>query len=243
MESSTYKIGFQKVKGGWVNYIMFLGIAFLFSNKYIGMAILVADIVFTVVYKNLNSNKSAVSFNYALRNMNEGNSKEAKELLKEAIEYDKLNREAYFLLGCILFDEKDYKNALDYLKRGHVDEVKDPSLHYVLGICYFHIENYEKSIEYLESLSYEGNDKEENKRLCVLGKAYAELEDYNKAYDILKNLNVEMDELKGEALEYCYYLGISAYFTERMVEAKELLLKVNEVDNAYKNIDLYIKNL
>lgn len=243
MEKSTYKMGFQKVKGGWVNYLMFLGIALLFSHKYMGLAILAVDIVLTVVYKNLGSNKSAVSFNYALRNANEGNLKDAKELLKDAIEFDKLNKEAYFLLGCIFFDEKDYKNALDYLKRGHVDELDDPSLHYAVGICYFYMENYEKAIEYLKRLSYEGNDKAEEERLFVLGRAYAELENYDEAYEILKNLHFEKDDSGSEMLEYLYYLGVSAYFTERIDEAKELLMKVNDFDKSYKNVDLYIKNL
>lgn len=244
MEKSTYKIKFQKVKGGWVNYLMFLGIALLFTHhKYIGLIFLIADIILTVIYKNNGENKSKVSFNYALRCAHEGKAKEAIELLKEAIEYNKLNKEAYFFLGCILFDEEDYTNALDYFKRGHADEISDPSLHYAMGRCYFHIENYERAIEYLEAISYEGNEKLEKERLFVLGKSYAELENYNKAYAILKTLNFSLDELKGDSLEYCYYIGVSAFFTERIDEAKDYLNRVNEVDKAYKNIDLYIKNL
>lgn len=243
MEKSTYKIGFQKVKGGWVNYLMFLGIALLFTNKYLGLFLLVLDIIFTVIYKNSSENKSAVSFNYGLKCVNEGNIIEAKEYIKEAIEFNNLNREAYFFLGCILFDEGDYTNALDYLKRGHVDEIKDPSLYYVVGRCYFHTENYEKCISYLESISYEGNENLEKERLFTLGKACAEIEDYERAYGILKKLQYSLEDLKGEVLEYYYYLGVAAYHTDRIEEAEKYLKKVNEVDKAYKNIDLYINNL
>lgn len=241
MEKSTFKLEYQKVNGGWSTYLLFLGIGFLFINRYIGIFLLVLNIVFTVIYKNNKDNNSSVYFNMAINYAKQGNIKEAKKSLSQAINYNKLNRDAYFFMGCILFDEENYTEALEYLKRGHVDEANDPSLYYVLGKCYYNIDVFDKSIKYLESISYEGNEILERERVFTLGKAYAESDRYEEAYENLKKISFPLDNIQGDSLDYCYYLGISCFHTERLEEAFTYFDYVKKADSDYKYLSLYIK--
>lgn len=112
-----------------------------------------------------------------------------------------------------------------------------------MGRCYFHTEDYEKAIKYLTMITYEGNDALEKERLFTLGKAYCENEDYENSYDALEKANLNIDELKGDSLEYCYYYGVACYHTDRDEKAKELLAKVYEKDKYYKYIDVYAKEI
>ncbi|SFU32166.1 Tetratricopeptide repeat-containing protein [Clostridium sp. DSM 8431] len=240
MGKNTYKLEYQKIKGEWVTYLLFLGIGAIFINKFIGIGILFLNVIFTVVYKNNKDNNSSVYFNMALNFAKEGNVKEAKEYLNQSIKYNNLNREAYFFMGCILFDEEKYKEALEYLKRGHADEVNDPSLHYVLGKCYYNVDVFHKAIKYLENISYEGNCLFEKERMFTLGKSYAELERYEDAYNTLEKINFSLDDNKEDYLEYCYYFGISCFHTERLEESKTYFNCVKEIDNDYKYLSLYI---
>lgn len=243
MESNTYKLRLQKLKGTWTTYVFIIGIALTFLNRYIGLGIIVIALALFFKYKKDPDNLSSLYYNLALNTYSKGDSKQAKTALNNSIAYNKQNKEAYFFLGCLCFDEKDYTNALNYLKLGGVDEVKDPSLTYVLGRCYFHVEDYNKSIEYLEMISYDGIEALEKERLFTLGKAYCEEENYDKGYEYLNTANLPMDELKGDALEYCYYLGVASYNTDRDEEAKGLLSKVYEKDKYYKYIDVYAKEI
>lgn len=241
MESNTYKIKLQKVKGTWTIYLFLLGIAGFFLDWRVGVSLILVGIAFTIKYKNDPENKSALFYNYALTIYNKRDIKKAKDALNNSIFYKKENKDAYFFLGCIFFDEKDFTNALTYLKRGGADKIKDPSLAYVLGVCYFHTENYEKSIKYLTMITYESNEVLENERLKFLGYAACEAEKYELAYDSLSKVTIDLDEMKSDALEYCYYYGESCYYTDRDDETKEYLSKVYKKDPHYKYIGTFSK--
>lgn len=243
MEKSTYKIKNQGIKGGWLTYLLMVAVACCFINIYIAIAVVVVQFALTMKYKKDPENQSALYYNYAIKCVAGGDGNKAKKALEHAIALNKYNKEAYFFLGCLYFDEADYTNALEYLKKGGVDEVQDASLTFVLGRCYYHKENFDTAIKYLEMIEYPEGTPMEKERLFTLGKAYADNEDYEEAYEILKKADMNMDELKGDSLEYCYYLGISAYHTDRNKEADNLIKDVYKVDNAYKFIDIYAKNI
>ncbi|WP_143315001.1 tetratricopeptide repeat protein [Clostridium sp. HBUAS56017] len=243
MEKTTYKIGYQHIKGGWVIYLGIVGIISFFINKYFAIILLMLSLLFFLIYKKSSYNKSAICFNKAIRLVKNGDIKNSKHLLINAIKFNKYNREAYFFLGCLFFDEEDYTNALEYLKRGGADEVNDSSLAFVLGRCYYHIENYNKSVEYLESVTYDTNSRLERERIYTLGKAYLELEKYYEAYELFEGLEKPKGELRGETLEYYYFLGVACYHLDKIAEAKKYILMVSKVNRDYKNVDLYAKNL
>jgi tetratricopeptide (TPR) repeat protein len=243
MEKTTYKLSYQPIKGKWVIYLIVAGVLSIFMNIYFGIILLMLSLVFFSIYKKNVYNKSALCFNYAMKLMQSCDMKNAKQSLLNSIEYNKYNKEAYFFLGCLYFDEEDYTKALDYLKRGGVDEVNEPSLAFVLGRCYYHIENYDKAVEYLKSMTYENDPTLEKERLYTLGKAYLEIEEYYKSYEILEKLEKPTGEVKGTTLEYYYYLGVACYYIDKIDQAKEYINIVYKVDSEYKNVDLYVKNL
>lgn len=242
MESNTYKIKLQKLKGTTVTYLFVIGVFCLFVNKTIAICILLVALLLFFRYRKDPNNASALYHNLAINLYNKGEIAQAKQALKTSINYNKANRDAYFFLGCILFDEKDYKNALDNLVLGGAKEINDASLVYVLGICYYHVDDFDNCIKYLERISYDKMEPLEKQRLVTLGKAYAEKENYEKAYDILNKLDFSSEELKGDVLEYYYYLAVSSYYVDGE-EAKELVEKIYNIDSKYKFIDVYAKEL
>ena len=241
MENSTYKLKLQKIKGSWTIYLFTLGIAGFFLDFRLALSLILLGLALTIKYKNNPENKSALFYNYALTLYNKGDISKAKDSLNNAIFYKKDNKDAYFFLGCICFDQQDFTNALTYLKRGGADKVNDPSLVYVLGRCYFHGDNYEKAIEYLSMITYENNEAMENERLKYLGYAACESEQYELAYDSLSKVKIDLEDMKSDALEYCYYYGETCYYTDRDDKAKEYLGKVFEKDPHYKYIDTFSK--
>lgn len=243
MEKSTYKVKYQKLKGGWVSYILMISIAVSFFSSYGGIAIGAVGVILFLKFKRDPENNSAMYYNYAIKTLQGGDAKKAKAALTQAIQLNRYNKEAYFFLGCLYFDEQDYTNALEYLKLGGVEEAKDPSLTFALGRCYYHIENYNTSVKYLEMVEYQEGSKLEKDRLFTLGRAYSELEEYEKSLEALEKADMNMDELKGESLEYCYFFGIACYHLDKDKEAREYIKKVFEVDKVYKFVDLYAKNL
>ncbi|MGL4107682.1 tetratricopeptide repeat protein [Clostridium sp. LP20] len=243
MDNNTYKLKLQKLKGTWVTYFIIAGIGLFFLNNILGLGVLLIGIALMIVVKKNPENTSALYYNMAFNLYNKGDKTKSKQALLAAINYNKLNKDAYFFLGCIYFDEKDYTNALTYLKKGGVDKIEDPSLVYVLGRCYYHEENYEKAIHYLEMISYDNMKELERERLFTLGKAYSEIDDYVKGAEALEKANISMDELKGDSLEYCYYLAVAYSNIDKDIEAKELIKKVYEVDRHYKYIDIYAKQI
>ena len=60
-------------------------------------------------------------YNYAIKTLQGGDANKAKAALTKAISLNSCNKEAYFFLGCLYFDEQDYTNALEYFKLGGVD--------------------------------------------------------------------------------------------------------------------------
>lgn len=243
MEKSTYKVKFQTLKGGWVIYLLMASMVLSFLNMYAGMGTGAIGVILFLKFKRDPENNSAMFYNYAIKTLQAGDSTKAKAALTKAISLNRCNKEAYFFLGCLYFDEQDYTNALEYLKLGGVDEAKDPSLTFALGRCYYHTENYDIAVRYLEMVEYQEGSKLEKDRLFTLGRAYSELEEYEKSLEALKKADIKMDELKGESLEYCYFVGIACYHLDKDTEAKEYIKRVFDVDKVYKYVDLYAKNL
>lgn len=243
MESNTYKIKLQKIKGSWVTYVFMLAAGLLFFNKILALAAVLIGLALMIKYKKDPYNTSAIYYNFAIKLYGEKDFTKAKQALATAINYNKENKDAYFFLGCILFDEKDYKNALTYLKQGGAEEINDPSLVFVLGRCYYHEGNYEKAINLLEMITYDGLEYLERERLFALGRSYVEIEEYEKAVVALEKSNISLEELKGDSLEYAYYLAVAYFHTENDVKANEFINRVYETDKYYKFIDVYAKEI
>ena len=66
LESNTYKLKLQKVKGTWTTYFFVLGIGAFFLDWRLGIAIILVGIAFTIKFKNDPDNNSALFYNYAL---------------------------------------------------------------------------------------------------------------------------------------------------------------------------------
>lgn len=243
MDSNTYKIKQQKFHGSWAMYIVLAGVVLCFVNFRIAICVSLVGLILMYRFKSNPDNLSAFSYNLALKHYHQGQLTKVKGLLKNSINYNKMNKDAYFFLGCVYFDEKDYTNALNYLTKGGADKVNDPSLVYVLGRCHFHVEQYSKAIEYLTKIEYAEKSQFETGRLYTLGKAYFEMEEYQQAVECFDKIDYAVDELKGESLEYSYYLGITYYYVDRDSEAKDIITKVFEADKCYKNIDIYAKEI
>lgn len=243
MEKSTYKVKFQTLKGGWVIYLLIGSIVLSFLNTYLGLGVGIISVILFLKFKRDPENNSAMYYNYAIKTLQGGDVKKAEACLTQSISLNPDNKESYIFLGCLSFDEQDYTKALEYLKLGGIDELKDPSLTFVLGRCYYHTENYKISVKHLEMIEYQEGSELENQRLFTLGRAYSELEEYEKSFQALEKVNMNIDVLKGEALEYCYFIGIACYHLDKDEEARKYITKVFDVDRVYKYVDLYARNI
>jgi len=243
LEKSTYKVKFQKLKGAWVGYLLMGSIALSFVNTYLGLGAGIIGVILFLRYKRDPENTSAMYYNYAIKTLQAGDGKKAIASLTQAISLNRYNKEAYFFLGCLYFDDQDYTNALQYLKSGGIDDIKDPSLTFVLGRCYYHTENFKTAVKYLEMIEYQKGTELEKQRLFTLGRAYSELEEYEKSFKALEKVDMNLDELKGDSLEYCYFFGVACYHLDKDQEAREYIKKVFDVDRVYKYVDLYAKNI
>lgn len=241
METNTYKLKFQKIKGTWTTYVFILGVGAMFLDTRLAIALILVGLALSIKFKNDPNNNSAMYYNYALTLYAKKEYNKAKTSLENAIHYKKDNKEAYFFLGCLHFDEKDYKNALVYLKRGGIEEIQDPSLVYVLGKCYYHTDDFENAIKYLSMISYDGNESMEKERLLALGFAYCESEEFELGYNALEKVKINIEEIDKDNIEYVYYYGVCAYNCDEDELAKSLLSKVYEKDRYYKYIDVYAK--
>jgi len=243
LEKSTYKVKFQKLKGGWVIYLLLISIPLGLVNNFVGIGLGCIGVILFLRYKRDAENNSAMYYNYAIKTLQGGDSKKAVAALTQAISLNRYNKEAYFFLGCLYFDEQDFTNALEYLKLGGIDDIKDPSLTFVLGRCYYHTENFKTAVKYLEMIEYQEGTELEKQRLFTLGRAYSELEEYEKSFISLEKVDMNLDEIKGDSLEYCYFFGVACYHLDKDEEAREYIKKVIDVDRVYKYVDLYAKNI
>jgi tetratricopeptide (TPR) repeat protein len=243
LEKSSYKVNFQKLKGGWVVYLLLISVVLSFINTIAGIVVGTFGVMLFLKFKKDPENNSALYYNYAIKTLQGGDVTRAKASLTQAISLNKYNKEAFFFLGCLYFDEQDYTNALEYLKLGGIDEIRDPSLTFVLGRCYYHIENFKTSVKYLEMIEYQEGSEMEKQRLFTLGRAYSELEEYEKSFKVLEKVKMNLEELKGDSLEYCYFFGVACYHLDKDKEARDYIQKVFDVDRVYKYVDLYAKNI
>lgn len=243
MESNTYKLKPKKLKGMWALYIVILGVMLLFINTKLALPITTAGALLMFKYKNDPKNLSIFNYNLALKLYSKNELSKVKGLLKNAIEYDNNNKEALLFLGTLLFDGKDYTNALKFLSKGEADKVNDPSLVYILGRCYFHVEEYDKAIDYLTRIEYADASDFERGRLYTLARSYFENKDYENACTTFDKFTYESEELKGESLEYYYYLGVTYYYVNRLDKAKDIIKRVYDTDCHYKDIKTYAEEI
>lgn len=103
MESNTYKLKLQKVKGTWTTYLFVVGIGAFFLDWRLGIAIVLVGVAFTIKFKNDPDNNSALFYNYALTLYSKGDAKKAKDALNNAVYYRKDNKEAYFFFRVLIF--------------------------------------------------------------------------------------------------------------------------------------------
>lgn len=109
-------------------------------------------------YKKADTNNDKVRKNIAISYYNlavtEDNRGIAVEYLKNAINYDKNLREAYYLLGKILYERGDYKEAIVYLKEAYnlYSGSEKAEIVYLLGLAYSYSGDKDTAIKYYKEL-------------------------------------------------------------------------------------------
>ncbi len=190
---------------------------------------------------------------------------DAKNILKEIIEQNSSDFDAFNFLATIYLNEQNYQKAVDFFKKTLIIYEKHPSANYNLGLCYQRINNYKNAKKYylkaLE-LNYVKEDVLNN-----LGLVCTNLEDFQEAnsylteavnlfpwkhhlYYNLGNLSLKQKKYK-EAVKYykdaidlddsvfAYKLALANAFKE----SKDYQASINILNNVIKedpyNYDAY----
>ena len=113
-----------------------------------------------------------------------GNSAKAVELGKELIKRfpnSQNNSEVYRILGEASFREKNYEDAVTFLKRYEQAEKKvQRGNMYILGMALYYTERYSEAITYLSKTTSQKDEMAQNAYLHI-GLSYVKLKDINKA--------------------------------------------------------------
>lgn len=157
-------------------------------------------------FKSENREKALVQFTIANKitaNCNFAYRLEVIEALKCAIDLQPTNSKAYFQLGNLLYDKKQYNKAIEYWETSKIIDNTFPTVHRNLALAYFNKEhNAEKSLKELEK-AFE-LDTTDARVLMELDQLYKRLNhsQQSRLYFLEKHLNLVnfRDDLY---LEYC----------------------------------------
>lgn len=234
---------YQELNGSWVIWMLISGIILCFKNLYSGIALIAISIAIFIFYKSSPKNISATYFNLSLDNINRGEMNTAKENLRKSIEINPENSIAYVLLASIYYKEGNFRNTIDNLLKSNVLKVPNSKYNYLIGACYFNIEDYENSIKYLNAVKFEDNNLMKNVKDVLLAKAYCLNEQYKQALKVFKRLGNVKDELKGNLLEFNYFLGLTYLKLEEKIKARIELEKVYKQNSGFRDIQNLIDSL
>ncbi|HOJ50364.1 MAG TPA: tetratricopeptide repeat protein [Spirochaetota bacterium] len=134
---------------------------------------------------NINANdKDMINKAISLNN----NSKEEIALYLKAIETNPKNDIAYYNLGCIYFDNKDYKNAIIYFQKS-LSIKKDPDYYYNLALSFYYLKDDVEAIKALkELLKIKPKDYEAGYFLSYIYSLTDNINAKNQARFILKSI-------------------------------------------------------
>lgn len=234
---------YQELSGSWVIWMLISGIILCFKNLYSGIALIAISVIIFIFYKRNPKNISATYFNLALDYINKGDMGNAKEMLSKAVEINPENSIAYVLLSSIYYKEENYKDTIDNLLKSNVLDVANSKYNYLVGACYFNIEDYENSIKYLNAVKFEENNLMKYVRDVLLAKAYILNDQYKQAIKVFNRLLNVKDELKGNLIEFNYFLGLAYLKSGEKDKARIELEKVYKEDREYREIKTLISNL
>ncbi|MDR3598858.1 hypothetical protein [Clostridium sp.] len=243
-EMDLFECGkYQELNGSWVIWMLISGIILCFKNLYSGVALIAISVAIFIFYKRSPKNISATYFNLALDNINRGEMNAAKETLQKSVEIDSENSIAHVLLSSIYYKEGNFKDTIDNLLKSNVLNAPNSKYNYLVGACYFNIEDYENSIKYLNAVKFDKNNSMKNIKNVLLAKAYCLNEQYKQALKIFKGLENVKDELKGNLIEFNYFLGLTYLKLEEKNKARVELKKVYNENNSYRDIQILINSL
>lgn len=234
---------YQELNGSWVIWMLISGIILCFKNLYSGIALIAISVAIFIFYKKNPKNISATYFNLALDNINRGEISIAKENLKKSVEVNSENNIAYVLLSSIYYKEGNFKKTIDSLLKSNVLKVPNSKYNYLVGACYYNIEDYQNSIKYLNSIKFEENNMMKNVKDVLLAKAYCLSEQYKQALKVFKRVENIRDELKGNLLEFNYFLGLTYFKVNEKSKARIELEKVYKQNSEYRNVQILIDSL
>lgn len=227
---------YQELNGGWVIWMLISGIILCFKNLYGGIALILISVIIFIIYKRNPKNISATYFNIALDCINKAEMEKAKEALVESVRIDTENKLAHVLLSSFYYKEGNYKETIENLLKSNVLKAENSKYNYLVGACYFNINDYENSIKYLNSVKYENNDLMKHVRDVLLAKAYCLNEEYKQALKVFNRVTTVDDGLKGDILEFNYFLGLTYLKLGETEKANKELKKVYEEDKEYRDI-------
>ncbi len=115
----------------------------------------------------------------ALKAYKKGNIDPAESFVDNSLAtIKKASSKPYILKAEILINKKEYKNAINYLKKSETISKKDKTL-YLLTLCYYNLKEYKKALNYISQLK---NYPEKNR---LYGLIYYKLNNFKKAKEYL----------------------------------------------------------
>lgn len=110
---------------------------------------------------------------------------------------------AYYYLGKIYEEKKDYGNAAyDYAKYIEIDKNCSGEIYNKLAVCYVKTEKYEEAAEILEKGIEEKKQPDLKKMRRNLIAVYEKMTDFDKAYEVAKNYMTDYPDDKEIKKEY-----------------------------------------
>lgn len=124
-----------------------------------------------------------------------------------------------FYQGCVYYENKDYDNAIKYLKKS-IDIVPTQQAYHVLGLSYGELKQHKLAYEYLKK-EVELTPVDENREILAEASKLLKQENYRKAYDLADEVS------KTESLYYASY-KIKAIASANMYEYTKALKNINK---------------
>ena len=87
------------------------------------------------------------NYNDAIKQFNDGKINEAKEICTEILKSEPNNFNAYYLLGVILFQTKNYVKSNELISKAIEINPKNSEFYNFKGIALIHINKFEEAIE------------------------------------------------------------------------------------------------
>lgn len=234
---------YQELNGGWVIWMLVSGVILSFKNLYSGIALIIISVIIFLIYKKSPKNVSATYFNMALDFISNNEMEKAKDVLLKSTAINSENQLAHVLLSSIYYKEGNFRETIDNLFKSNVLKVQNSKYNYLVGACYFNIEDYENCIKYLNFVKFENNDPMKHIKDVLLAKAYCLNEENKKAIKVFNRiLNID-DALKGNLIEFNYFLGLTYLKLGESEKALKELKMVFDENSEYRDVKELIEQM